>query len=81
MRGAPIAAAPSLLLSPCCAWVLCCARAATNQARHKMAQHLANRELTVHGNAACIVDRDDVEFIVTELWHAKCAATGERCEG
>jgi tRNA A37 threonylcarbamoyladenosine dehydratase len=48
------------------------------KARHKLAQHLVNRERKVFGNAACIVDADDVHFVVSELWRAKCAATGER---
>jgi len=50
------------------------------KARHKMAQHLTNRELKTFGNVKCVVDKEDVEFIVTELWSAKCAATGERAE-
>ena len=45
-----------------------------------MQQHLANREQKEFGNEACIVDKEDIEFIVTELWHAKCAATGEHME-
>jgi len=32
----------------------------------------------VFKNDKCIVDKDDIEFIVTELWRAKCAVTGER---
>jgi hypothetical protein len=50
------------------------------KARHKFAQYLSNREQKVFGNAHCVVDKDDIEFIVTELWRAKCAATLERLE-
>jgi len=50
------------------------------KARHKMAQHLSNRETSVFGNRACVVDREDIEFIVTECWRAKCAVTLERAE-
>lgn len=48
------------------------------KARHKLAQHLVNRERKVFRNLACVVDADDVHFVVSELWRAKCAATGER---
>ena len=50
------------------------------KARHKMAQHLMNRERKLFGNDHCVVDKEDIDFIVTELWRAKCAATQERAE-
>ena len=50
------------------------------KARHKFAQHLKNRERARFGNRECIVDKEDIEFIVSELWRAKCAATQERSE-
>mmetsp|Transcript_6360 Transcript_6360/g.8222 ORF Transcript_6360/g.8222 Transcript_6360/m.8222 type:complete len:430 (+) Transcript_6360:14-1303(+) len=50
------------------------------KARHKFAQHLSNREKKEFGNKDCVVDREDIEFIVSEFWHAKCAITGARSE-
>lgn len=37
------------------------------KARHKFAQHLTNREQRLFGNKSCIVDQNDIEFIVTEV--------------
>jgi len=48
------------------------------KSRHKLAQHLVNRERKVFGNTGCVVDAEDVHFVVSELWRAKCAATSER---
>ena len=50
------------------------------KARHKFSQHLVNRERSRFGNKGCVVDKDDIDFIVTELWRSKCAATLERAE-
>jgi len=48
------------------------------KSRHKLAQHLKNRERKVFGNTGCVADAEDVHFVVSELWRAKCAATSER---
>ena len=50
------------------------------KARHKFSQHLVNRERSRFGNKGCVVDKYDIDFIVTELWRSKCAATLERAE-
>uniref|UniRef100_A0A7S2SSC0 THIF-type NAD/FAD binding fold domain-containing protein n=1 Tax=Rhizochromulina marina TaxID=1034831 RepID=A0A7S2SSC0_9STRA len=52
----------------------------SSKSKLKFLQHLKNREIEVFGNRQPVADKDDVDFLVTELWRSKCAVTLERLE-
>lgn len=50
--------------------------------KHKMRQTFQNNETRRFGSTGGIdMDEDDLEFIVTQVWHARCAVTGRRFGG
>mmetsp|Transcript_2347 Transcript_2347/g.3470 ORF Transcript_2347/g.3470 Transcript_2347/m.3470 type:complete len:334 (+) Transcript_2347:444-1445(+) len=54
----------------------------TSSVKHKMYQHLRNREQRVFGtkDLSCL-DGDLVEHMVTQVWRSRCAVTGRRIGG
>ncbi len=90
---------PAIIGQSCASYVMCelggkpfspiAAERMSKQVRHRMLQHVKNREGEVRkaiekgdapegAVASCLIDIDDVEFLMSQLWKNRCLISGER---